>query len=230
MGRVRTSSAPVCSRLMSSRLSTSAASLSSDSSAVSSSSSRSSADHSTSRLSRLVTTALTVASGVRRSWPTAASSAVRILLASASGAACGRRLGQPLPLQHDGRLRRERADEPLVVGVQRPPLQGERELVAHRDDGVRLVRPWARRVAGEGHHGPGRRPARAPGRRRRAPHRSARAASPTSGRTPRGPDPAARSARPPRAGHCPRASPSSPTRRSHGRPGACAGRRGRPRS
>ncbi len=135
-GRSSTASAPACSRLMSSRLSTSAASRSSDSSAVSSSSSRSSVDHSTSRLSRLVTAALADASGVRRSWLTAASSAVRIRSASASGAACAAVSASRCCSQHDGGLGGEGADEPLVVGVQRSPLQGERELVADRDDGV----------------------------------------------------------------------------------------------
>ena len=60
---------------------------SSDSSAVASSSSESSRLQSTSWLRRLVTAAFAEASGVRRSWLTAASSAVRIRSASASGLA-----------------------------------------------------------------------------------------------------------------------------------------------
>ncbi len=86
-GRGNTDSAPACSRLMSSRLSTRWASRSSDSSAVASSSSRSSSPHCTSSERRLVTAALAEASGVRRSWLTAASSAVRIRSASAMGRA-----------------------------------------------------------------------------------------------------------------------------------------------
>ena len=59
--------APACSRLMSSRLSTSAANRSSEVSAASSSSWRSSASRRMSRLSRLETAALAAASGVRKS-------------------------------------------------------------------------------------------------------------------------------------------------------------------
>ena len=72
---------------MSSRLSTRWVSRSSDSSAVASSSSRSSSVHRMSGERRLVTAALAEASGVRRSWLTAASSAVRIRSASAIGRA-----------------------------------------------------------------------------------------------------------------------------------------------
>ncbi len=72
---------------MSSRLSTSAANRSREVSAPWSSSRRSSASRSRSTLSRVETDALAAARGVRKSWPTAASSAVRTLLASASGAA-----------------------------------------------------------------------------------------------------------------------------------------------
>ncbi len=72
---------------MSSRLSTSRASRSSDSSAVASSSSRSALVQRTSGERRLVTAALAEASGVRRSWLTAVSSAVRIRSASAIGLA-----------------------------------------------------------------------------------------------------------------------------------------------
>src|SRR5690348_8894231 len=86
-GRGNTDSAPAWSRLRSSRLSTSRVSRSSDSSAVASSSAWSSAPHRTSVERRLVTAALAEASGVRRSWLTAASSAVRIRSASAIGRA-----------------------------------------------------------------------------------------------------------------------------------------------
>ncbi len=56
-----------------------------DSSAVASSSSRSSGENSTSRLRSEVTAAQPAASGVRRSWPTARSSAVRIRSAAFTG-------------------------------------------------------------------------------------------------------------------------------------------------
>ena len=87
VGALRTLSAPACSRLMSSRFSTSRVSRSSDSRAVASSSSRSSARPLTSVLLRLSTAAVADASGERRSWLTAASSAVRSRSASAMGLA-----------------------------------------------------------------------------------------------------------------------------------------------
>ena len=89
-GRPRAStscSAPVCSRLMSSRLPTRWSSRSVSSSIVSRNSRVASGVQSTSRCSRLVTDALIDASGVRRSCDTAASSAVRSSFASASPAA-----------------------------------------------------------------------------------------------------------------------------------------------
>ena len=83
-----TPSAPACRRLMSSRLATSRSSRSSDSSAVASSSSRSCVGERRRRCcAGWSTAALAEASGVRRSWLTAASSAVRIRSASASGSA-----------------------------------------------------------------------------------------------------------------------------------------------
>ena len=72
---------------MSSRLPTRRDSLSSDSSAVASSSARSAAFQVISGERRLVTAAFAEASGVRRSWLTAVSSAVRIRSASAIGRA-----------------------------------------------------------------------------------------------------------------------------------------------
>src|SRR5674476_427493 len=72
---------------MSNRFSTSRTSRSRDSSAVSSSSAWSLADHSMSLLRRLVTAAFADASGLRRSCPTAASSATRIRSPSAMGPA-----------------------------------------------------------------------------------------------------------------------------------------------
>ena len=86
-GRGNSDSAPACSLLMSSRFPTRCVSRSSDSSAVASSSSWSSAVQFTSGERRLVTAALADASGVRRSWLTAASSAVRIRSAAAIGLA-----------------------------------------------------------------------------------------------------------------------------------------------
>ena len=72
---------------MSSRLPISASSRSAFCSIVASRSASSSSDHDTSVCRRLLTDALIEASGVRRSWLTAASSAVRIRLPSASASA-----------------------------------------------------------------------------------------------------------------------------------------------
>ena len=68
---------------------------------------------------RLVTAALAEASGVRRSWLTAASSAVRIRSASAIGLAASAGRGQPLLLERGGRVGGERAEHPAVGGGQR---------------------------------------------------------------------------------------------------------------
>src|SRR3984957_14550114 len=87
VGRRNGCSDPVCSRLMSSRLPISASSRSAFCSMVASRSPWSASDHSTSVCRRLLTLALIDASGVRKSWLTAASSAVRIRLPSASASA-----------------------------------------------------------------------------------------------------------------------------------------------
>ena len=65
---------------------------------------------------------------MRRSWPTAASSAVRIRFASAMGAACGRLLEQVLALERYRGLGGERADEALVLGQERTAAQGQHEV------------------------------------------------------------------------------------------------------
>jgi hypothetical protein len=83
-GLGNTGNAPACSRLTSSRLAIRWASWSRDSSAVASSSSRSSAVSGMSREHRQLTAACAAATGVRRSWLTAASNAVRIRSASAT--------------------------------------------------------------------------------------------------------------------------------------------------
>src|SRR4051794_24173205 len=87
MGCRSRASAPAWSRLMSRRFSTRPRSRSSDSSAVASSSARSSSSKWTSALRRLLTAAVADASGVRRSWLTALSSAVRSRSTSASAPA-----------------------------------------------------------------------------------------------------------------------------------------------
>ena len=132
--------APARSRLMSSRLSTSRASWSSDSSAVRSSSSRSCGVQLTSSLRRLVMAALADASGLRRSCPTAASSAVRVWSACGQRLGGGRGLGQPVPLEDHGGLGGERADDALVLGQQRAAAQGEHEGVAGGHLGVGVLR------------------------------------------------------------------------------------------
>src|SRR3954447_228643 len=78
---------PACSRLMSNRLSTSALSRSADSSMVATSSARSSSVSCSSPVRSADDAALMPASGVRRSWLTAASRAVRMLWAAASRSA-----------------------------------------------------------------------------------------------------------------------------------------------
>ena len=87
VGRRNGCSEPVCTRLMSSRLLISPSSRSEPSSIVASKVSSSSADHFTSSWRRLEIAALIDASGVRRSWLTAVSSAVRTRLASPSASA-----------------------------------------------------------------------------------------------------------------------------------------------
>ena len=62
--------------------------------------------------------------GVRRSWPTAASSAVRIRSASASGSAAAAASAEPVPVEDDGRLGGERPDDALVLGRQRAARAG----------------------------------------------------------------------------------------------------------
>ena len=81
-----------------------------------------------SSLRRLVTAAFAEASGVRRSWPTAASSAVRIRSASASGAAAAAASLSRCRSSDHGGLGGERADEPLVLGAQRPAAQREHSV------------------------------------------------------------------------------------------------------
>ncbi len=87
VGRRNGCSEPVCSRLMSSRLPMSASSRSALWSMVASSAAVSASLHCTSVCRRLLALALIEASGVRRSWLTAASSAVRIRFPSASASA-----------------------------------------------------------------------------------------------------------------------------------------------
>jgi hypothetical protein len=82
-GAVTVVTAPVASREESRRLSTSPVSRSADSSTVASSSWRSSAGIRSTGSRRLPAAALIAVSGVRRSWPTAESSAVRSPAASA---------------------------------------------------------------------------------------------------------------------------------------------------
>ena len=136
----------------------------------SSSSSWSSGDHSMSSLRRLVTAALADASGVRRSWPTAASSAVRIRSPSASGTAAAAASAEPVPLQDHRGLRGERPDRRRWSSA-RSGRPAQREHQACRRPAPRCRRPGALHGrAGAGHDRPasaGRARRRPAGRRRR---------------------------------------------------------------
>ena len=132
----RRGSAPACRRLMASRLAMRSDSRSADSSMVASSSARSASVQLTSSWRRLEAAALMPASGVRRSWPTAASSAARSRSISASSrarAACSaspgppRRVRWPRPGGRAGaRSSRERARGP----TRRAPGQSGRDAQA----------------------------------------------------------------------------------------------------
>ena len=131
---------------MSSRLSTSAASRSREVSAAWSSSRRSSAARSRSRLSRVETDALAAASGVRKSWPTAASSAVRTLLASARGAASA---AAWLSRMWSSTTAAWAAKAPIrrwSSACEQPSAEGEDEPVAGRHLGVGVAGPGDRRA------------------------------------------------------------------------------------
>ena len=147
-GRRNTDSAPACSRLMSSRLSTRWASRSSDSSAVASSSSRSSWLHCTSCERRLVTAALAEASGVRRSWLTAASSAVRIRSASAMGRAASASAASRCCSSATAAWAANAPSTRRSVGGQRAAAQRQHQGLADRH--LRVARRTAgdRRLAG----------------------------------------------------------------------------------
>ena len=73
------------------------------------------------------------ASGVRRSWLTAASRAVRMLLAAASRSASAACAASRCLLQRDGGLLGEGHQHPPVAGGQGPPGQPQREGVGDRD-------------------------------------------------------------------------------------------------
>ena len=115
-----TLSAPAWRRLASSRLPTTASRRSAESSIVASSSSRSSLGPRRRRSGAgVLTPALIPASGVRRSWPTAASSAVRCASTAASARACSRLAAQPLALVGGPRGGGEGVEHALVLGEQR---------------------------------------------------------------------------------------------------------------
>ena len=114
----------------------------------------------TSGLRRLATAALAEASGVRRSWLTAASSAVRIRSASASGPAVGGLPREPFLAQRDGGLGGERLDDAPVGGRQGAAAQDEGERVVDGDLDV-AVRRASCRAARRRRPRPARRPGRA---------------------------------------------------------------------
>ena len=104
---------------------------------------------------RLSTAALAEARGVRRSWLTADSRAVRILSASASGPAARGLFGEALLAQRDRGLGGEGLHDPPVGGGQRAAAQHQGELVVDGDVGVALVRGEAGLAADGGGHLPG---------------------------------------------------------------------------
>ena len=173
------------------------------------------------------TAALAEASGVRRSWLTAASSAVRIRSASASGLAGRGLLGQPLLAQRERGLGGERLDDPPVgrrrAAGRAAPATGRRRRRTSTSPSAGVQ---ARRLADGGGDPPGLRvalPVRA-GRRVRAAFQQG-----DRGRARRSPAavPAARSAAARRAARCRRRWPGSARRRWPGPPPGYAGRRGR---
>jgi hypothetical protein len=154
-GRENTGSAPACSRLTSSRVASRWLSWPSDSSAVASSSSWSSAVSWISVARRQLTAAFAAASGVRRSWLTAASSTVRIRSASATDlaispphpyplfvgpGACWRRAHESLRYGPVMAVRPGRLSRPVRLGLC-PRSRGTRRRVGGR---VRSRRPAAR--------------------------------------------------------------------------------------
>ena len=90
------------------------------------------------------------ASGVRRSWLTAASSAVRIRSASASGRGLGGLLGEAFLAQRDGGLGGERLHDAAVGGGQRAAAQHQGEVVVDGHVDVALAGRPAGRVADGG--------------------------------------------------------------------------------
>ena len=139
VGRRNGCSDPVCRRLMSSRLPMRASSRSAFCSIVASRSASSASDHSTSVCRRLLTLALIEASGVRRSWLTAASSAVRIRLPSASASACGGLGAEPFPVQRGRRL----------GCVRRPAGPGVADAACPVTSRIRSLRMSMREAAGQ---------------------------------------------------------------------------------
>ena len=109
---------------------------------------------------------------MRRSWLTAASSAVRIRSASASGPRRRGLLGEALLAQRDGGLGGERLDDAPVGGGQRPAAQHQGEVVVDGHVGVALAGCAAaagsptvaatRQAAGSSLAGPGRAAASGP--------------------------------------------------------------------
>ncbi len=148
-------SAPACSRLMSSRFSTSRESRSSDSSTVASSSSLSAGLNTTSGLRRPLTAALADASGVRRSWLTALSSAVRSRSTSASGPAAAACSASRSWRSATAACVGEGLGQPPVGGGQRMAVQHQGQLGVDQDLGIPVGRGPAHRLTDRTGHAPG---------------------------------------------------------------------------
>ena len=141
--RITSCSAPVCSRLMSSRLPTRWLSRSVPSSMVSSSSRVAPGVKSTSRCSRLLTDALIDESGVRRSCDTAASSAVRSSFASSRSPPRAASARKRALLHRDRDLPGERLEHVEVFGSEAVAADDQHVAARqrHREVGGRPAPP-----------------------------------------------------------------------------------------
>ena len=185
-------------------------------SAAWSSSRRSSGARSRSRLSRVETDALAAASGVRKSCPTAASSAVRTLLASASGAASA---AAWLSRMWSSTTAAWAANAPIrrwSSAWSRPP---RRARTSRSPAGTSVSASLGRATAGPGARD--RRPAVVVALQQRDRGEAEGLADPLA---------ASPSAPPRRPARCRRGWPGCATRRPRGPPAGCVAPRGRPSS
>ena len=169
---VWTERAPAWMRLMARRLSTRAASRSAPSSMVARSSSCSPGPHATSACRSPDAAALMPESGVRRSWPTAVSSADRTRSVSASCSARAASSSQPVRLEGPTGGAGEGSQEDLVLGHRRSAVPEQAQAVRRGGGQHRCARAGGadrgHRAAVETHGEPA---SRCPSRRGHAPGR-----------------------------------------------------------